>query len=779
MKNLSNKNHHRIKHLKRIPLPYNQGKKNNIENTEEDEEETIETNQLKEYKRKLSDYPPKNNANRNIRIDKKIKKISSFILKEDKIDKYRTVPARKSLKPSKSVSPFRPYQKDSHNSNDKYEIKIPFRRDQSQIYEKEDDNNNPTIINHYYCNVIHNNNYCVSLEPEEKRDKQMEKIVTIQSNYRGFYVRNTLIDKLKSFINYHSGIQKIINILILKIKKYSFDSIRNYYKFDFKKITNKVFVIKKNTLGMSAIKRNGNGHTIGLSNLKGVLNKNVLAAKLGLRVLKKELIESFEINVGKKEKNYTQSQLDQAIDEVREKYHLQEKKNSLYNIIKINKTKKDKILGLNFNKLSIQGKISVLHDNFKKTIQGRVLKNLLTIKVNKGKMCLQKRFSQFLVNGLLKQMTIYQKERDEANEKWRLHKIIEEKEAEKKRLLKVFFNRMYHNTNTNKLREAIKQSKIQKEEQERIAKEKKLYKLFVNKQLQKKKFIHGQFTKLFYKGIFVQMVLGQIKKYVPDLEIIQKNQEIQDILRKSLSKETIESNQEIHNILRKSLSKQGEVNQEKPIENQDISKEETSARTQNQEKNLLAEKRKKARELRKLIANKGKNHKETLKLYFMKFYLAGIKSKMIISTRRSVMDNGARFSLSVGEEAINDSPKFKVGRGRKQISPEEEKEIKRKEEEAKKNKEIEDKFLIVFYLKERSILLVKKDKLKKWNIKAKLDRLHEMGMLKKKKKGKKGKKKVSKGENKSMDLLGVQGEIKQLIDNKLKEDISEDSINQE
>ena len=76
------------------------------------------------------------------------------------------------------------------------------------------------------------------------------------------------------------------------------------------------------------------------------------------------------------------------------------------------------------------------------------------------------------------------------------------------------------------------------------------------------------------------------------------------------------------------------------------------------------------------------------------------------------MDNGARFSLSVGEEAINDSPKFKVGRGRKQISPEEEKEIKRKEEEAKKNKEIEDKFLIVFYLKERSILLVKKDKLK-------------------------------------------------------------------
>lgn len=163
----------------------------------------------------------------------------------------------------------------------------------------------------------------------------------------------------------------------------------------------------------------------------------------------------------------------------------------------------------------------------------------------------------------------------------------------------------------------------------------------------------------------------------------------------------------------------------------------------------------------------------------MKFYLAGIKSKMIISTRRSVMDNGARFSLSVDEEAINDSPKFKVGRGRKHISPEEEKEIKRKEEEAKKNKEIEDKFLIVFYLKERSILLVKKDKLKKWNIKAKLDRLHEMGMLKKKKKGKKGKKKVSKGENKSMDLLGVQGEIKQLIDNKLKKDISEDSINQE
>ena len=60
-----------------------------------------------------------------------------------------------------------------------------------------------------------------------------------------------------------------------------------------------------------------------------------------------------------------------------------------------------------------------------------------------------------------------------------------------------------------------------------------------------------------------------------------------------------------------------------------------------------------------------------------------------------------------------------------------------------------------------------------------MDRLHEMGMLKKKKKGKKGKKKVSKGENKSMDLLGVQGEIKQLIDNKLKKDISEDSINQE
>ena len=146
---------YKIRQLRKIPIPNRKGNSKIISRKEKDDEDSSEeSSSRRDIIKNPIDIVQQQNATRNKPIGKKLNKISSFILKENSFDKYTTVPARKSLNPSKSQSPFRPI----NPNKERYEIKIPFK--------KEEDNskdNIKTIINHYYCNVINNNNISIPI----------------------------------------------------------------------------------------------------------------------------------------------------------------------------------------------------------------------------------------------------------------------------------------------------------------------------------------------------------------------------------------------------------------------------------------------------------------------------------------------------------------------------------------------------------------------------------------------------------------------------------------
>ena len=726
---------YKIRQLRKIPIPNRKGNSKIISRKEKDDEDSSEESSSRRDIIKIPiDIVQQQNATRNKPIGKKLNKISSFILKENSFDKYTTVPARKSLNPSKSQSPFRPI----NPNKERYEIKIPFK--------KEEDNskdNIKTIINHYYCNVINNNNISIPIiNQQEIITKDMtSNIIKIQSMYRGYFIRQNLTSKLRLYCRFHIGIDKVnkvYNKIVKKNKQLLMNGIKNIYvkENSFKRITNKVILVKKNSITGSTLKFT-RGMKLDVTHFKGIYNKNVIPSNL--RVYKKELTESFEIDKTKKEKQFTKKEIEKEVNFAMITYKEQIKEKVLINLIKIINSQLNNQKHFFFRQCIIG---DIVKNNTKRTIESLKNKQLKKVisHVENGKNNVIKRqgFFQFMICGLKYQMKIYQNERDEAIERFRLHKLIQEREKENKKQLKIYFNKMYHNTLSSKLREALKKNKIEKEEELKMKKDKKLYKLLLNKQSKQIKFKQSQFSKLYYRGVFRQMMMNQVRDIVPEIE---NDPQIQTIIRNSLTKKAS-----------KAISSEIEIKpEEKPKEEIVEEKKEIANPT-----NTLQEKRKKARELRKLIANKGKMSKATLKIYFMKFYLAGVKAKMLRRNKYSMMNTKSHHvSLSFSNEALEQDDKhgYRV-MGAKKLTEEEEKAIKEKEEQEKRKQEIEEKFLKVFALKERGLLVITKEKFDTWNVRAKLFRIKSMSDIRKKKKGKK-KVKKSLNENKSMDLLPI------------------------
>ena len=724
---------YKIRQLRRIPIPNRNGTSKIISREEKDDDDSSEESSSRRDIIKIPiDIVQQQNATRNKPIGKKLNKISSFILKENSFDKYTTVPARKSLNPSKSQSPFRPI----NPNKERYEIKIPFKKEDNSK------DNIKTIINHYYCNVINNNNISIPMgNQQEIISKDItSNIIKIQSIYRGFFIRHNLTAKLRLYYRFHIGIDivnKVYNKIEKKNKQLLMNGIKNIYvkENSFKRITNKVILVKKNSITGSTLKFT-KGMKLDVSHFKGIYNKNVLPSNL--RVYKKELTESFEIDKTKKEKQFTKKEIKKEVNLAMITYKEEIKEKVLINLIKIINSQLNKQKNFFFRQCIIE---DIVKNNTKRTTESlrniQLKKVILHIEKEYNYTKKRRGFFQFMISGLKYQMKIYQNERDEAIEKYRLHKLIQERENEKKRQLKIYFNKMYHNTLSSKLREALKKNKIQKEEELKLKKDKKLYKLLLNKQSKQIKFKQSQFSKLYYRGVFRQMMMNQLREIVPEIE---NDPQIQNIIRNSLTKKSS-----------KTISPQIEIKpEEKPKEEIVEEKKEISTPA-----NTLQEKRKKARELRKLIANKGNKSKATLKIYFMKFYLAGVKATMLRRNKYSMMNRSHHVSLSFSNEALEQDDKhgYRV-MGAKKLTEEEEKAIKEKEEQEKRKQEIEEKFLKVFALKERGILVITKEKFDTWNVRAKLFRIRSMSDIRKKKKGKK-KAKKNLNENKSMDLLPI------------------------
>lgn len=636
-------------------------------------------NELEKYLMKYQNKEILTNSNKNKRSETKISKHFSI---KDKIlyrNRNQTSFDNKSdqTQSTKSVSPLRPILK-----NEGYSLKTKKRKDIETTRIKQ-----YPQTNHYHLNIVNNNIYCSSSNNKNNTNilnTFVSKTLQIQSIFRGYDLRRKFFKNINIVFNLHYGFIVLGNHSKNKIIKGNWPKfvkeINKSYKTlnhgvnNFEMFNNNMiheidemltesyasFIKKKNYSNICSFLTNPNS-----SSKKNEKNDNkIIAIKLILRTIiyKKKYIVT--------KMYFRKYMLLVYIDKYFEGHQ-----SNYINLL--NQSKRSKLI-----------RIIIIYEN----------------KIN---FFLRTNFCKFLINGLIAQNSTFKKEKEKAEEKLRLQKIMKEKEEERKRILKQYFTIYYHNCVSTQLQEAFKRDKIKKAEELKLKKEKKIWKLIIQKESKYGKRLHNQFMKFYFGGLYRTMV--------------QRSISIADI--KKMSSKTLPLHEEI-------IEKKEEEKTEKPIEdvtkesnNNQIAqelkaKEEIQTQPENTEPKITsAINRKKARELRKLLNHKGRSNKETLKVYFTKFYLAGLFNKIQLSVRRSTIqvsdiaklnqvieecsDNDDQDKLSCSNESNKNGP---------QINPE-------------KVQEIQEKFKKVFYQKERTILLFINSNFKKWNLRAKIIKL--------------------------------------------------------
>ena len=340
------------------------------------------------------------------------------------------------------------------------------------------------------------------------------------------------------------------------------------------------------------------------------------------------------------------------------------------------------------------------------------LKRMVSIKKNKNIESMRSSFYQFLTNGLIVQNLIFKKEKQIAEEKIRLQKLMQEKEEERKRILKKFFTRYSHNCISNTLKEAIRQDKIKKEEEFKKYKMRKLKKIVLQKEEKYNKKYHNVFMKFYFGGLYRKIVHKSIN--IVEIERKKALQNKQNALNQSI----------VQNENQPSQPQKEEVQLPKIVEEQKVieapKKEEVKQEitmTEQEKKDAELDKkvapiinRVKARELRKLLVNKTKTNKGNLKVYFTKFYLAGLMTTFVSSIRKSCTMKTPQMHV-IDEESEDTHEETHNEKTEQNVHV---------ESDDPKVREIQNKFKKVFYQKERTIFLFINSNFKKWNLRTKI-----------------------------------------------------------
>ena len=556
---------------------------------------------------------------------------------------------------TKSISPIRPVLK-----NEGYSLK-PQKGSSRKKYSQ---------TNHYHLNIVNNNIYCNSTSSKTSSvlNTMINKTVQIQSMFRGYELRK----KFFRNINIVFSMNYAINLLHDIVKR---NLINNHWS--------KIFNEMK--------KRNEKK----IVNMNSHMNKidQMLNESLSMFIKRKENVNLFSfINLSDDER------------EKRKKVHqLNLIKTFLSKCLNI-KTKQ--ILKIYFRNFLVLGFYNTFIEEKEKSkekyinhLRHKTLLKLLDGKTSSNRKLLQRSFIKFIFQGLLYQNELLKKEKEIAEEKLRLQRMLQEKEAERIKTLKVYFNRFYHNCITGQLQEAFKREKAKKEEQMKMYKEKKLYKIVILKETSWKRKMHNMFMKFYYGGIYRKMVQGNI-------DIVQIEKKNSKLINQENISEIIPQKEEVKESIQpktEEIIKPKEEEMHKPpVIN-----------------------RKKARELRKLLNNKNKTNKEKLKIYFTKFYLAGLLNRIQTSVRRGTLQVSEIEQINnINEEKENRNFITKEGESIPQrMSKEEEEHIK----------QIQESFKKLFYQKERTLLLFIQSSFKKWNLRAKIIKLKQFNQKPKKK----------------------------------------------
>ena len=291
-------------------------------------------------------------------------------------------------------------------------------------------------------------------------------------------------------------------------------------------------------------------------------------------------------------------------------------------------------------------------------------------------------------------------------------KNLEKKEEEKKPVNKHF--------------QRWDSSFMEKADPEKLRK-KRLRDLFYKKINEKFEYLHRMFVKFYYKGLYFQMLHPQPQK---------KNNHSPKKSPRGVFLNSSRGNENEHHdkVIEIKKVEDKKIEPKKP-ENKNVKKEEKKIETEKPKKQTIKgeinisepqveekeDLRSKAKNLRKLIRNKNKHNKDTLKTYFYKFYMHGV----ICSIKRE----GRRLIRQKTEKGIK---KAKLNKDNKDDQDDYHKKLnnfinktssKKAAEVLKKKEEEETKLEHLLYIKQRKIFLVLKTILNKWNLTAKILKL--------------------------------------------------------
>lgn len=340
------------------------------------------------------------------------------------------------------------------------------------------------------------------------------------------------------------------------------------------------------------------------------------------------------------------------------------------------------------------------------------------------------------------------KDKKELEEKMILEQKRKEQKEERLKTLRYYFQRFNHNCRSNKILSAIKIEKEKRIQEKKIMQNKKLMKLVYNKEKKKNKFMLSMFMKLYYRGIYRQMIRGNISIVEIERKKEEKPKEVQqpvlevknnplESLQSSITTQMKTKEESIENTITSLLPS---VEEQKKSESIKKEEEKPKGYLRMPEGDSSELKKNKARNLRKLLNKKRQLGSINLKVYFNKFYLGclftSVKSTVM---RRSATIQPISEDILREEEEEKDikMEKLREEYNKKQI------EIEEKKIQTEREKEIRIKFKKVFNQKERLIQLFIHSNLQKWNLRTKIIKIKELTKKPKRKMLRKTKTKTS------------------------------------
>ena len=273
---------------------------------------------------------------------------------------------------------------------------------------------------------------------------------------------------------------------------------------------------------------------------------------------------------------------------------------------------------------------------------------------------------------------------------------------------------------------------------DRKEREKYLRNLFKNKVFEMKEHIHKYFTRFYYNGVFLQMT-GKLKHVDNEVKTNEKENNNNTTNNVENNINSAGDNNNITNNI--------ENNNNSTNNNEDETKKnETYNKISKKNSNELDEFRerlKKSRGLRRLMNKKAKERLEILRKYFYKFYQAGIFSQIRKTRKRKSCIFQPGFSLELTREKFGLRSSLSSDKTRQLSS----KAYKEKEELKTKTCKVLEK---IIFKTDRKNMIILKNAFHKYQLKAKLDALQNIidtDKSKNNKKKKKKKKKIKKKED--------------------------------